>query len=313
MTSNHSSDVLSVDGPRPAVAAISVLPRSYRLTDAERLVLFALACDSYEGESSAPGYDALCKWTGLHKGRVVKAISDLCAAHPHRPALLVKDSVRGRKRTRYYFVLEPVVSANQSASPTGVAREPVEQLDRSESPTDADREPVAEPVAEPVVEPVGQPDLLPSLSLPSIPPTPRADQLDAQRVEHRGEEDGEATGSVRKQKADVETRRDAHRRDALDPDDPRTDINSGYWVWLNERRDNPHPYEYNARLRIARIHERRSLPLDPEELLTAAYRLGNGNPWEGARVVDRQTEGSLATARDAARVVRANLRNASRA
>ncbi|MGW9184829.1 helix-turn-helix domain-containing protein [Agromyces sp. NPDC055661] len=100
---------------------------------------------------------------------------------------------------------------------------------------------------------------------------------------------------------------------SVDPDDPRSEIDSRYWVWLNDRRPDAHRHEYNARLRIARIHERRRLPLSPDELLSEAYRLGNGDPWKGVRIVDQHTEGKLDTARDPVRVVRSNLRKASAA
>lgn len=295
MTIKRPSDVLSVDGPRPAVAALAALPRSYKLTDAERLVLFALACDSFDGETSRPGYDALCEWTGLHKGRVVKALSDLCEAHKHRPALLVRESTRGRKRTEFRLMLEPVAERDQSVSRTDLNHEPVE-----------------EPVEEPVGEPVDQPDRLPSLSRSSLPPTPHVDTPGVSKVERREEcDDKPPTSNDHRHDIDAGSELGNESRHALDPSDPRSDIDSRYWAWLNDRRDNAHRYEYNARLRIAKIHGRRRLPLTPEELLAEAYRLGDGNPWEGARIVDRHTEGSLATARDPARVVRSNLRNAS--
>jgi hypothetical protein len=46
-------DELNVDGDRPAVARVAALPASWT-TDADRLVLLALACDSYDGETSKP-------------------------------------------------------------------------------------------------------------------------------------------------------------------------------------------------------------------------------------------------------------------
>lgn len=252
---------LSVDGPRPGVGALAALPPSYRLTDAERLVLFALACDSFDGETSAPGWDALCRWTGLTKGRAVMAVSELSKPHAHRPALLAKHSTRGRNRTVYRLVLQPVGQPDQSASATGSVREQVR-----------------EPVRELVGKPVGQPDQPPPLPLPSNPPTPHNEPAPAHPATDR-----------------------TAWMDDLDG------IPDRYWAWINDRRPHPHQHEYNARKKLARMHAERNLPLEPNELLERAIRLGDGNPWAGALMIGERSASKLDGARDPVRVLRARL------
>ncbi len=56
---------LSALGQPLTVARVTALPRAFRLTAAERLILLTLACDSYEGDESSPSYAALAAWTGL--------------------------------------------------------------------------------------------------------------------------------------------------------------------------------------------------------------------------------------------------------
>ncbi|WP_260981287.1 helix-turn-helix domain-containing protein [Curtobacterium pusillum] len=69
----------------------------------------------------------------------------------------------------------------------------------------------------------------------------------------------------------------------------------------------PHEHEPNARAALASLVSDRSLPLTVDELLAHAYRLGNGNPWDGYRVVRQVTEQPLTGARDARRVLEARL------
>ncbi len=97
---------LKVDGRRPAVERVAMLPRSWRLSDAEWRVLIVLACDSYDGDISAPGLDNLAAWTGLLHGSVAAAITRLCEPTEHRPALLERlNPSRGRHRTEYQLLL----------------------------------------------------------------------------------------------------------------------------------------------------------------------------------------------------------------
>jgi len=78
---------LVVDGPRPAVAWVTSLPREW-LTRAERFVLLVLACDSSDGLSVAPGYENLAAWTGMQLSTVRDTVADLCKPTAKRPALL---------------------------------------------------------------------------------------------------------------------------------------------------------------------------------------------------------------------------------
>lgn len=142
---------IDVDGPRPAVAAVTSLPTAYRLTAAEQLVLLAMACDSFDGQTTRPGYDKLAAWTGLRRATVVDVLKRLSQPAiigdgTERPALLARDETRrGGPATRWRLILD---------------REPARQADRSEpveparsadrlTPVDNPREPEREPVREP--------------------------------------------------------------------------------------------------------------------------------------------------------------------
>jgi hypothetical protein len=72
-----------------------------------------------------------------------------------------------------------------------------------------------------------------------------------------------------------------------------------------------HEHEPNARQWAQRLITERRLPLDENELLTEAYRLGNGNPYHGMRVINQETERELDTAHDPAAAVRARLKHAA--
>lgn len=97
---------LEVDGRRPAVARLAALPRSYRLTDAEWRVLMVMACDSYDGETTAPGLDNIAAWTGLLRSSVARALDRLCERTEHRPALVGRVyASKGRMRTEWELLL----------------------------------------------------------------------------------------------------------------------------------------------------------------------------------------------------------------
>lgn len=74
---------------------------------------------------------------------------------------------------------------------------------------------------------------------------------------------------------------------------------------------NRHPHHDNAKAVCVRWAEDRKLPIGAPELLAWCYRLGNGDPWEGHRLVGRHTETELDTARNPLATVRARLRDAS--
>lgn len=139
---------LHVDGKRPAVARVAALPRAYRLTDAEWRVLMVLACDSYDGEISAPGLDNLTRWTGLLHGSVAAAIARLCEPTEHRPPLLDRIyQSPGRRRTEYQLLLPrdeaEALALAAIGSDLGQPREPSRAL---ASPRD---QPSSEPSSEP--------------------------------------------------------------------------------------------------------------------------------------------------------------------
>ncbi|MCB2175601.1 MAG: hypothetical protein KQH57_07310 [Actinomycetales bacterium] len=115
----NATQTLDVDGRRPAVARVASLPREYRLTDAEWRVLMVLACDSYDGETAAPGMDNLVAWTGKARSSVAAAMAHLTVSTEHRPALLERAiASQGRNRTEWRLILpEPSASDRTVAIP----------------------------------------------------------------------------------------------------------------------------------------------------------------------------------------------------
>ena len=124
---------LTVDGARPAVALVAALPASWT-TDADPLVLLALACDSFDGSTSAPGAANLAAWTGLHRSTIYDAVRRLCEPTSERPALLVVDeTTKGRRRTRYRLALGyPQPSGEDDGSDDA---QPSGEADSSPAPT----------------------------------------------------------------------------------------------------------------------------------------------------------------------------------
>lgn len=116
-----------MDGKRPAVEWVTSLPREWRVTESERLVLLCLACDAYADES-APGYDLIAEWTGMRRSSCAEILARLCAHTPARPALLERISVRGRRRTIWRLLTgEPSGHAgqiNRPATPDGSTLHP---------------------------------------------------------------------------------------------------------------------------------------------------------------------------------------------
>lgn len=107
MTGENAADLV-VDGPRPAVAFVARIPRSYRLSPGDRLILTMLACDSFDGELSAPTMGTLAHWVGMFPSSVWAALDRLASATAHRPALVAREeSTRGRNRTVWRLLLQP--------------------------------------------------------------------------------------------------------------------------------------------------------------------------------------------------------------
>ena len=157
-----------VDGARPSVEWVTSLPRGWRVTPSERLILLTLACDAFDWES-APGFEAIAAWTGMQRTSCIEILGRLCEATDVRPALLDRVSVRGRRRTIWRLM----------GDMTG-QREPVGHADRLRDAADAsdDPEPSANRSAaqngsgSPTVgEPVGHADRLQPSANQSAPPT----------------------------------------------------------------------------------------------------------------------------------------------
>jgi hypothetical protein len=115
-------DPLEVDGRRPAVARVAALPADW-VTDAERLVLLALACDSYDGRTTAPGMDHLASWCGLLPTSVKRIVQRLQKPTPARPALLAAlQKSRGFRRTTWLLDLpdQPSLVGDGKPSPNSL-------------------------------------------------------------------------------------------------------------------------------------------------------------------------------------------------
>jgi len=117
-----------VDGPRPAVEWVTSLPVEWHVTPPERLVLLCLACDAYKFES-APGYDAVAEWTGMRRSSCAEILSRLCEPTEHRPALVERFSVGGRRRTVWRLLADtepsgPAGQMNRPAPPDGSDHQP---------------------------------------------------------------------------------------------------------------------------------------------------------------------------------------------
>ncbi|MFI2104099.1 hypothetical protein ACH436_12440 [Isoptericola sp. NPDC019693] len=230
-------DPLEVDGSRPAVAAVAALPRSYRLTDAEWRVLMVLACDSFDGKTSAPGMDNLAEWSGLLRSSAARAVARLLEPTEHRPALLAKpDASRGRRRTEYSL------SFNRPATPDGSTVRPT----------------VSEQSPDRPVWPDGQ-------QSPNRPVTPDAPF---------------SLGAL-----------------LPSPDDD---------VAMNR-----HGHHDNAMRGLEELVSDRRLPISAAELIAHAYRLGNGDPWEGYKEIKHRTERNFAGSNDPKAVLMARLRSAA--
>lgn len=118
-------DQLDVDGARPAIARVAALPRAWT-TEGERLVLFALAADSYDGETTLPGYDNVAAWTGLQRSSVTVIMAALAAPNDRRPSLLARDQTTGGGRRTVWRLLLPQPVGEPDRLPT----EPVGEADR---------------------------------------------------------------------------------------------------------------------------------------------------------------------------------------
>ena len=81
----------NVDGVRPAVAKVAVLPRGWVSHD-ERLVLMALALDSLDGSRTAPGWDELAARVGIWPSSVREVVRRLESPDPkrNRPVGLIR-------------------------------------------------------------------------------------------------------------------------------------------------------------------------------------------------------------------------------
>lgn len=91
--------LLTVDGPRPAVEWVGLMRERFKITPDEWHVLLILALDSFDGEPSAPGYDALQSWTRLGRAQLFGVLKSLETPTAGRPALITKVPGKGRDRT----------------------------------------------------------------------------------------------------------------------------------------------------------------------------------------------------------------------
>ena len=107
-----TAEPLDVDGARPAVEWVAALPRDWT-TPAERLVLYALACDSFDGCTSRPGLENLAQWTGMYRSSVAAVVKRLLKSKGQRPALLASSLSKGKSRSEYRL-LQPSGESDSS-------------------------------------------------------------------------------------------------------------------------------------------------------------------------------------------------------
>jgi hypothetical protein len=133
-----------VDSARPAVEWVTSLPLEWRVIESERLVLLCLACDAFRWES-APGYEAIAEWTGMQRTSCIRILGRLCEETEHRPALLERVSVGGRRRTIWRLLgdREPVDGVDRFTAPQ---RRPQPSPNRSATSTGSDPDTAPEPV-----------------------------------------------------------------------------------------------------------------------------------------------------------------------
>lgn len=109
MSRDDLEQPLVVDGPRPAASWVSRLPAGWT-TDAGRLILLILACDTYD-DVARPGGADLARWAGMPNGKLYRELAKLLRATEERPPLVEKvdrrdqpiasDARLGRERTGY--------------------------------------------------------------------------------------------------------------------------------------------------------------------------------------------------------------------
>ena len=91
---------LGLPDNRPALAWVMQIPADW-VTPTERLVLLALALDSFDGHTCAPGRDGIMRLAGIkYVSTFTRARDALAQPTEYRPALIAADTLRGR-HTRY--------------------------------------------------------------------------------------------------------------------------------------------------------------------------------------------------------------------
>ena len=179
---------------------MSLLPRG-AVTSDERIVLMVLACDSFDGADTAPGWEALARWTGMYASSVRTIVGRLERPNGKRPALLKREDNRGRRRARI-VLLDPTApapmcvpasdrpdddgpdsEANVPVTPAGpksdgrsnwAANVPVSQAGSADQPAD---EPADKPADQPADQPAGPTGTSLALALgPRATPNPPADR-----------------------------------------------------------------------------------------------------------------------------------------
>ncbi len=75
-----------------------------------------------------------------------------------------------------------------------------------------------------------------------------------------------------------------------------------------KRKRQAHPHEPNAVRSLTALVTGRHLPIGTDELLSEAYRIGDGDPWNGYLSIKAITEAPITGARDPAAALRARLR-----
>jgi hypothetical protein len=132
-----------VDGKRPAVEWVTSLPRGW-VTSVQHFVLLALACDSFDGDESAPGWANLAAWTSMDQRDVRKIVRAMEEPTETRPPLVARSGGGGAGRRARLRLLRPDFMG--STAP-GSATEPAEKPAEKPADKPADKPGVHSPTA----------------------------------------------------------------------------------------------------------------------------------------------------------------------
>lgn len=164
---------LAIPENRPALAWIMDIPTDW-VTPTERLLLLALALDSYDGNTCAPGRDGIMRLAGIkYVSSFTRARDALTQPTEYRPALLAVDALKGR-HTRYQLLRDVRESRTGDVRESQTGQPEMSARDVRESRTGSqDAEMSAEVVRESCPPEMSAEVVRESRTYPPSLPTPR--------------------------------------------------------------------------------------------------------------------------------------------